>query len=130
MAGTILSQTIQNGVGASTSTSNIVRGTAKAWVQYNGFTQTVNASNNVSSVTYLSGGDYTINFTTAMPSANYAVIGSTNGVSGSGGPGIVAPQYATSLTASSATVETFWIILPSTPRENNFVLTSVAIFSN
>jgi hypothetical protein len=46
----------------------------RAWVNFNGVTTaTIRASGNVTSVTRNSAGDYTINFTTAMPDANYAV---------------------------------------------------------
>jgi hypothetical protein len=49
---------------------------ARAWVRFNGTTSppTVAASGNVSSVTKTSAGDYTVNFTTAMPNANYAAL--------------------------------------------------------
>jgi hypothetical protein len=36
MAGTIVSDTIQDGAGASTSTTNVINGSAKAWVNYKG----------------------------------------------------------------------------------------------
>ena len=51
--------------------------TAKAWVNFNG-TGTVaeRASYNVSSITDNGTGDYTVNFTTAMPNANYCVASS------------------------------------------------------
>jgi hypothetical protein len=52
-------------------TSAANTGAAKAWVNYNGVTQTINNSFNVSSVTYVSAGLYTVNFTTAMPNANF-----------------------------------------------------------
>ena len=71
MAGTIVSDTIQNGTGTSTSTTNVIQGCAKAWVNYNGVTQTINNSFNVSSVTYSSTGIYIVNMTTAMPNAFY-----------------------------------------------------------
>jgi hypothetical protein len=47
----------------------------RAWVRFSGSTSpgTIAASGNVSSVTRNSTGDYTVNFTTALPSANYAV---------------------------------------------------------
>jgi hypothetical protein len=50
---------------------------ARAWVNFNGTTSpgTIRASGNVSSVTRNGTGDYTINFTTAMPDANYAITG-------------------------------------------------------
>lgn len=48
----------------------------RAWVNYKGtVTRGINASGNVSSVTFNSTGDYTVNFTTAMVDANYAVVG-------------------------------------------------------
>jgi len=71
MAGTIVSDTIQNGAGASTSTTNVINGCAKAWVNYNGVSQTISNSFNVSSVTYSAVGIYVVNFSTAMPNANY-----------------------------------------------------------
>ena len=43
----------------------------RAWVTYNGVTATRNGSFNVSSVTRSSTGQYVINFTNAMPDANY-----------------------------------------------------------
>jgi hypothetical protein len=52
----------------------------RAWVNFNGTgTVAIRASGNVSSITDNAGGDYTINFTTAMPDANYAVSWSGNG---------------------------------------------------
>ena len=49
----------------------------RAWVNFNGTAGAVSvrASFNVSSVTENATGDYTINFTTAMPDANYSVAG-------------------------------------------------------
>ena len=46
----------------------------RAWVNFNGVTTaTIRASGNVTSVTRNGAGDYTVNFTTAMPDANYSV---------------------------------------------------------
>jgi hypothetical protein len=45
----------------------------RAWVNFNGIAGTVRASGNVSSITKNGTGDYTINFATAMPDANYSV---------------------------------------------------------
>ena len=71
MAGKITVSTINDSSGVL-ATQNGMTGIAKAWVNYNAGTQTINASFNISSVTYGSVGNYTLNFTTAMPSANYA----------------------------------------------------------
>ena len=47
----------------------------RAWVNYNGVANTIRASGNVSSVTDNGAGDYTVNFSTAMPDANYSIVG-------------------------------------------------------
>ena len=46
----------------------------RAWVNFNGTgTVAIRASGNVSSITDNGTGDYTVNFTTAMPDANYGI---------------------------------------------------------
>jgi hypothetical protein len=46
----------------------------RAWVNFNGTgTVAIRASGNVTSITDNGTGDYTVNFTTAMPDANYGV---------------------------------------------------------
>lgn len=63
---TIKVTTIQNLAGVEVYT-------AKAWVNFNGTgTVAIRASGNVSSITDNGTGDYTINFTTAMPNVNYS----------------------------------------------------------
>ena len=48
----------------------------RAWVNFNGTgTPAIRASGNVTSITDNGTGDYTVNFTTAMPDANYAITG-------------------------------------------------------
>jgi len=48
----------------------------RAWVNFNGTgTVAIRASGNVSSITDSGTGNYTVNFTTAMQDANYAVAG-------------------------------------------------------
>jgi len=47
----------------------------RAWVNFNGAgTVAIRASGNVSSITDNGTGDYTVNFTTAMPDTNYSVV--------------------------------------------------------
>jgi len=79
MAGTIVADTIQDGAGNSTAMDNAIYGSAKAWVRFNsssGSSCTIQASYNVSSVTYISTGLYTINFTNAFVDTNYILTGS------------------------------------------------------
>ena len=48
----------------------------RAWVNFNGTgTVAIRASGNVSTITDNGTGDYTVNFTTAMPDTNYSIAG-------------------------------------------------------
>jgi len=88
MAGTIVADTIQDGAGNSTSMDNAIYGSAKAWVRFDassGSSCTINASYNVSSVTYNSTGNYFINFTNAFTDANYSMGASAGVLPGSAG---------------------------------------------
>jgi hypothetical protein len=61
------------------NTSGVEVYTCKAWVNFNGTgTVAIRASGNVSSITDNGTGDYTVNFTTAMPDANYCFNMSAN----------------------------------------------------
>jgi hypothetical protein len=76
---TLKTNTLSNVAGtASTAIENAINGSAKAWVNFNGTgTVAIRASYNVSSITDNATGNYTINFTTAVTDANYAVTGMT-----------------------------------------------------
>jgi hypothetical protein len=58
----------------------------RAWINFNGQTSTptINGSGNVSSITDLGAGQYTINMTTAMPDSNYCVTYAMGDISGVG----------------------------------------------
>lgn len=65
-------------------TAWFVKGTAparqavpRAWVRYNGSSNSIASSFGVSSVTRSAAGSYTVNFTNAFADTNYAVIGTT-----------------------------------------------------
>lgn len=52
----------------------------RAWVNFNGTgTVAIRASGNVSSITDNGTGNYTVNFTTAMPDANYSAVVTAGG---------------------------------------------------
>jgi len=106
MAGQLTIDTLKASSGVL-ATQNGMTGIAKAWAVYNGVTQTVVSSFNISSVTYNSTGSYTFTFTTAMPNANYAVSASCGSNSSSSGTCNVHVWYNTStggkLTASAST---------------------------
>ena len=69
--------TIQDTSGSNSSTpSEVFEGRAKAWVHWKGTgTVTIRDDYNVSSMTDAGAGSYTINFTNAMTTANYAAVG-------------------------------------------------------
>jgi hypothetical protein len=70
---------------------------ARAWVNFNGTgTVAIRASGNVSSITDNGTGDYTVNFTTAMPDANFEV----NGVAYY--PGVAAATFGLASTATGS----------------------------
>ena len=59
----------------------------RAWVNFNGTgTVAIRASGNVTSITDNGTGDYTVNFTTAMPDANYSCVALTGESSLVGNP--------------------------------------------
>jgi hypothetical protein len=75
MAGTLTISTLSDGTN-STSATNCIQGSARAFVNFNGITTaTIRQSYNVSSVTRNSTGDYTINFTNAFANTNYTPFG-------------------------------------------------------
>jgi len=68
----------------------------RAWVNFNGTgTVAIRASGNVSSITDNGTGDYTVNFTNAMPDSNYSVAGNAGYGSGGSGRYISAPDSGT-----------------------------------
>ena len=117
-----------SGVTTSTGTGAVVRGTSptittptfdsaslvtisgtaplymcRAWVNFNGTgTVAINASGNVSSITDNGVGDYTVNFTTAMPDANYAWIGSSRRIDASSTSSTAVSAYSTGTKTTSA----------------------------
>jgi hypothetical protein len=67
--------------------SSAVAYACRAWVNFNGTgTVAIRGSGNVSSITDNGTGDYTVNFSAAMPDTNYSVVGATSGNSGNGYP--------------------------------------------
>jgi hypothetical protein len=93
MAGTVIVDTINSSV-AGTPPVFQANGTeigtlCRAWVNFNGTgTVAIRASFNVSSITDNGTGDYTVNFTNAMPDTNYAVIGTSSDNNGGTTPNV------------------------------------------
>ena len=118
MAGGVVANQINTDFGVFQN-NNAYLGMAKAWVQFVGSSATINGSFNVSSITRSGTGLYTVNFTTAMPNANYAAVISNSSASGSSqtnsqvfsssGANVVAPTTtAFSFSCSVAYTGGFW----------------------
>ena len=125
---TLKLDTLSNKAGtASVPSDTIVSGTAKAWVNFNGTgTPAIRRAFNVSSITDNGAGDYTVNFTSAMPDANYSAVATVSFASGDGSYGVVQMPWATFPTTSAIRMG-----CPNynsgTAYDHNYV--SVAIFS-
>ena len=82
----------------------------RAWVNFDGTTatpSTIRGSGNVSSITKNSTGNYTINFATAMPDANYAV---TAAISAASGANMYPPYFGREVSTTSAPTTTSFVI--------------------
>lgn len=83
-SGAVISDTSIKGALNATGTAPIYA--CRAWVNFNGTgTVAIRASGNVSSITDNGVGVYTVNFTTAMPDANYSCCGSNSTSESNGG---------------------------------------------
>ena len=99
----------------------------RAWVNFNGTgTVAIRASGNVTSITDNGTGDYTVNFTTAMPDINYSVNGTAQFGTSGGSQSLVAVKSAATpyLTTSINIVG----VRSETAALTDFVAINVAIF--
>lgn len=94
---------ISDGVNTASMT-DAVRGSARAWVVFDG-TGTIKNSYNVNSVTDNYTGDYTINFDSAMIDAEYSIAGMAKRAN-TNNHCVVTIKYTTTPTASAVTVVT------------------------
>jgi hypothetical protein len=101
MAGALTISTLNDSSGVL-ATQNGMTGIAKAWVNFDGTgTVAIRDSFNVSSITDNGTGDYTVNFTTAMPNANYCWVGIAKDVGG--GANFNFPSVGNRFTTTPAT---------------------------
>jgi hypothetical protein len=116
MAGALTISTLNNDTGVL-QVQNGMTGIAKAWVNFNGTSAVaIRASFNVSSITDNGTGKYTVNFTTAMPDANYAFSITAGTISGNylfgtpytNNPTTTALQFET-VNPSSASVDAAYV---------------------
>lgn len=120
---TIKTDTLQNVAGTkSVPVNTVVDGSAKAWVNFNGTgTVAIRAAFNVGSITDNGVGDYTVNFTSALPDANYGVVGAAGSLSATA---ILRPQHTVVPTVAALRVIT--VNISSSPTDYEYV--NIAVF--
>jgi hypothetical protein len=97
----------------------------RAWVNFNGTgTVAIRAAGNVSSITDNGAGDYTVNFTTAMPNANYAV---THALSSTGANYHIAVVISTNTSAMRFATRYVTSFIGDTANQDS-PINSIAIF--
>ena len=93
----------------------------RAWVNFDGTgTVAIRASGNVSSITDLGTGAYTVNLTTAMPDTNYACAMAVRGSSGAG-TAVVAVEHAGLAARTTTSVSLYAIALNSATPDTNLI---------
>jgi hypothetical protein len=129
MAGTLTISTLNDSSGVL-ATQNGMTGIAKAWVNFDGTgTPAIRGSFNVSSITDNGTGDYTVNFTTVMPNANYVVAGSAakqNGGDTASNMRVLSRNGATAQTTSAVRVGVYY----ANGAMEDAELVLVAVFSS
>jgi hypothetical protein len=130
MAGRVVVSTLNDDTGVL-ATQNGMGGIAKAWVNFNGSTAAIRGSFNVTSISKNGTGDYTVNFTTAMPDANYCITQSNQwNQSGSmaGALGVAGVEIARRTDALTTTSARFWATYPSDQVFYDRTMVCIAIF--
>ena len=130
MAGAITISTLNNDTGVL-ATQNGMNGIAKAWVNFDGTnTVTIRSSFNVSSITDNGTGDYTVNFTNALPNTNYAITGFSRRDNDVGGVfSVISAIQTNTKTTTACRIGSFFQLSGSTsPFDSPEV--DVIIFSN
>lgn len=95
----------------------------RAWVNFNGTgTVAIRASFNVSSITDNGTGDYTVNFTNAMPDANYNTV---FGVKQEGTGGASGANWGAVIKAGTTPTTTALVVATGIPSAGTFNDTSV-----
>jgi hypothetical protein len=115
--------TVTIGSSALAPTGSAPSYTARAWVNFNGTgTVAIRSSGNVSSITDNGVGIYTVNFTTAMPDANYSASISV-GTSGAG-----SGYCCTYAAPTTTTYRLVGIYQGASPTFNDYEFVCVSIF--
>jgi hypothetical protein len=127
MAGTLTISTLSDGTN-STSATNCIQGSAKAWVNFVGSSGSVNSSYNVSSVTRNATGQYTVNFTNALSSSTPSIVATINGNTFTFGGSALAVALNGTTTTTTAVIYTGYTSGGSSLTANDYTNVGVAAF--
>jgi hypothetical protein len=98
----------------------------RAWVNFNGTgTVAIRASGNVTSITDNGTGDYTVNFTTAMPDVNYAATFGVKSATGVGTTQVEIPTSGGDPTTSALRINT--VFVAGSPANNRTAIDAAII---
>lgn len=108
--GTTGASLVQDGVVVAADLNSALSdtiGKVKAWVNFNGTgTVAIRAAYNVSSISDNGTGDYTVNFTTAMPDGNYSIAGTADNIPSYNFPSAMGPNRNAAPTTTSVRIYT------------------------
>ena len=98
----------------------------RAWVNFNGTgTVAIRASGNVSSITDNGTGDYTVNFTTAMPDANYATNMTMSDSSQANWTGVNFNSATTEVVPTTSAVRMATTLIGTGARDQKYITVSI-----
>jgi hypothetical protein len=102
--------------------------TYRAWVNFDGTgTPAIREDGNVSSITDNGTGDYTVNFATAMPDANYATCANAGPTSAAGNYSLATYTFGGTYSTSEVQISTYRQA-SGTPTLTDYAIVSVSIF--
>lgn len=130
MSGAVKVSEIKNPSDIAVPVDDVVYGTARAWVNFNGTgTVAIRDDYNVSSITDNGTGNYTINFTNSLSNGDYAVAAFAGWHDGTSVQMAIGVRSNSTRTTSAVQVETY-NVLASSMLVSNSPEVCVTIFCN
>ena len=112
--------------GALNATGSAPIYACRAWVNFNGSgTVSIRASGNVSSITDNGTGDYTVNFTTAMPDTNYCFTGAATYLTGTNSTSMVVVSGRSGFPPTTSALRVLTLFANANPIDCDIVNVSI-----
>lgn len=111
------------------STQSTGKQACKAWVNFDGTNGSIRNSYNVSSVTRNATADYTVNFSTAMPNANYVTtLSGQRNYAGSKDAGFCLMRAGTSIQQTASSFQFYTV--DQAMNSNDALVAMIAVFGS